>query len=707
MDAFNKPAAPVPTPPPAPPESPSDVLLAAIEKTRRNLALVDAVKARDWAGAIKLQEQGADINHRDRAALKAMAASDDAGAADLLEKARVLSYPQAFGYTLIASVKNGNRATFDHIMLKKPDDRLLNDALFTALRSGRDDMADTLMKHLPPERFGDAVVFALMVHRPAEYDKLIARFPDMEDALMLFANACAINDVPAMEKSLPLLQAKAETITRYLRADDWFDGNRGMAILRDVAMHVLDTGHLPSIDGFIGAFDKSHLLPEYMVIAAAAGMAKEHPQVLPHLLDKMQVQGTFAASIVAATSGAARVEATRIIIDKYPEDAKKSAPALLRLLAGASAEQPFFDAMQDGLELPPEGKQRAAILAAALEAGHAKIAAAVEQGMAFDPEEIKTLTDARSLAAKQKAAEKTGDWHADNDALFWDALSDGKFDIAATIPGDQKLQPPAKWRISYIVNAIVAKGDMELLGSVLARTAWDDETLKTAVECCMQSPETLKAADVLEPLPRTLIDSDISRIVTTADRGGTVLEMLKERGYVLDDKTASYALTRALVQDCRDTAAYLLSQGVKLGEGLKDAHRNAIESGAGIATMDLAERWISRAAVKPMQGQDMVSAAYADCMATVIRGVDAGFNPETLAALKDDKGNSVLEILGAHGKLSDILVPELWKDRNAESFIKSNTPPCYHAQCDFAGLTSGIAQIRLKERAAGLKFKLK
>jgi hypothetical protein len=75
--------------------------------------------------------------------------------------------------------------------------------------------------------------------------------------------------------------------------------------------------------------------------------------------------------------------------------------------------------------------------------------------------------------------------------------------------------------------------------------------------------------------------------------------------------------------------------------------------------------------------------------------------------MKDAKGNTVLDILGAHGKLSDILVPELWKDRNAESFIKANTPPCYHAQCDFAGLTAGIAHIRLKERASGLKFKLK
>ncbi|MEZ0260245.1 MAG: hypothetical protein ACAH80_04505 [Alphaproteobacteria bacterium] len=703
MDAFNKPAAPAQTPP----ESPSDALLKAITKTRRNLSFVDAVKRRDWTLATKLQEEGADIMHRDRAALKAMTGCDDAAAADLLEKTRVGGYPQAFGYTMIAAIKNGNRATFDHIMLKKPDDRLLNDALFTALREDKTDMADVLMKHLAPERYNDAVVFALMVHRPAEYDKLIARFPDMEDALMLFANACAINNIPAMEKSLAMVQAKAETITRFLRADDWFDGNRGMMVLRDVAMHVLDSGHLPSINGFIDAFDNSNLLPGYMIIAAAAGMAKEHPQVLPHLLDKMQVQAGFAAAIVASSAGPAKAEAARVIIDKYPDEAKKSAPALLRLLASAEAEQPFFDAMKDGLELPAEGKQRAAILAAALDAGHAKIAATVEQGMAFNAEEIKALQDARSLAAKCKAAEKTGDWHADNDTLFWDAMSDGKFDVAAAVPADKPLQPPTKWRVSYIVNSIVAKGDMDLLGKTLARTAWDDETTKAVVESCMQSPETLKQADLLQPLPRTLTDSDINRFVTPTDRGGEVLALLMERGYVLDDKTASYALTRALVQDCRETATYLLSQGVKLGAGLKDAHCNAIESGAGPATMDIAERWIARAAVKPMQQRDMVSAAYADCMVEMIRSVDAAFNPESLAALKDDKGNSVLEILGAHGRLSDILVPELWKDRNAESFIKSNTPPCYHAQCDFAGLTSGIAQIRLRERAAGLKFKLK
>lgn len=707
MDAFNGPAKPAQSLSETRAESPSEGLLKAISKTRRNLSLVDAVTRRDWPAAIKLQDEGADLSHRDRAALKAMAGCDEAGAADLLEKTKVIGYPQAFGYTLIAAIRSGNKNTFDHILLKNPDDRLLNDALFTALREDKADMADDLLKRLAPERFNDAVVFALMVHRPADYDKLIARFPDMEDPLMLFANACAINDVPAMEKSLPLLQAKSETITRYLRADDWFDGNRGMAVLRDVAMHVLDTGHLPSIDGFIDAFGKSNLLPDFLILAAAAGMAKEHPQVLPHLLDKMNVQGAMAAAIVASSGSPARAEATRIIIDKFPEDAKKASASLLRLLAGAEAEQPFFDALKDGLEIPAEGKQRAAILAMALETGHQKIAAEVEKGMGFTPEEIAGLRDARSLAAKCRAAEITGDWHADNDTLFWDALTDGKFDIAAKVPDDAQLQPPAKWRVSYIVNSIAAKGDMDLLGKVLARTAWDEETSKAAVESCMQSPETLKAANVLQPLPSTLNDSDINRFITKGDKGGQVLEMLLERGYVLDDKTASYAMTRALVQDCRETVNYLLGQGVALGTGLKDAHANAIENGAGNAVMDLAERWIARAEVKPAQGQDMLSAAYADGMAAAIRGVDAGFDPESLASMKDEKGNSVLEILGAHGRLQDILLPELWKDRNAESFIRANTPPCYHAQCDFAGLTAGIAQIKLKERAAGLKFKLK
>jgi len=704
MEAFNKPAAAAQTPP----DSPSDRLLQAIAKTRRNLSLTDAVKRRDWPEATKLQSEGADIAHRDRAALKALAGCDEIGAADLLEKSMLPGYPQAFGYTMIAAIKNGNKNTFDHIMLKKPDDRLLNDALFTALREDKADMADALLTRLAPERFNDAVVFALMVHRPAEYDKLVARWPDLQDSLMLFANACAINNIPAMEKTLAMLEKDSDRISRHLRADDWFDGNRGMMVLREVAMHVLDTGHLPVIDGFIDAFGASNLLPDFMMISAAAGQAKEHPHVLPHLLDKLQVPGSHAAVVVTTSYAPARAEAVRIIIDKYPEDAKKAAPALLRSLAGAAAEQPFLDAVKDGLEIPADGKQRAAILAAALEAGHAKIAATVEQGMAFTPEEIKTLQEARSLAAKQKVAEKTGNWHADNDVLFWDAVADGRLDLAAAVPDDAPLQPPTKWRVSYIVNSLVARGEMELLGKTLARTAWDDETAKAVVECCMQSPETLKQADVLQPLPRTLTDSDIGRIVTPADKGGAVLEMLLERGYVLDEKTASYALTRALVQDCKETASYLLGQGVVLGAGIDNAHRTAIESGAGLATMDIAERWIVRGQKEPLQRHDgMVAAAYADCIDIALKGVDAGFNPESLATLKDDKGNTVLDILGAHGKLSDILVPALWKDRNAESFIRGNTPPCYHAQCDFAALTAGIAQIRLKERAAGLKFKLK
>lgn len=703
MDAFNTPAADSrPT---------SEKLLEAITNTRRNLALVEAVKARDWDRAAQLQQDGASINHRDRAALKAMADCDETGAADFLEKQKLPNYPQPFGYTLVAAIRKNNRATFDHILKKNPDDRLLNDALFTALREDRKDMADELLKRLPQERYSDAVVFALLVHRPDDFDRLAARFPDMQDNLMLFANACAINNVPAMEKSMKALAVESDTVLRRLQADDWFDHHRGAAIMREISYHVLETGHLPTIDAFLDAFS-SNLTPDFMMIAAAAGIASQQPQVLSHMLDRMKVPGDFAASVVASSASSDRAAAAKIILDKYPDDAKKLGAALLRVLAGAKDEQDFFDAQAKGLELPADGKQRAHILARALEAGNLKIAAEVEKGMAFGPEEIDTLQLSRALPAKALAAEKTGDWHNRKDDIFWTALSDKRRDIADKVPNDAPLSPPDTWRLSYALGPVIEAQDWDFLGKTLARTAWDDATAKAAFEACEHSLEALRQADILHLPPRDLTDSDINRIVGKTDKAPEILAALFERGYTLPEKTASYALTRALVQDCPETTAYLLGQGIKFDFD-PNSKMNAMENGANAQTLDIAERWILRAQKQetvlddsPVEKQAL-AAAYGDCMAQLLKKVSESFNPESLAAIKDNKGNSVLEVLGAHGKLNDLLVPELWKDRDAESFIKSNTPSCYHAQCDFAALSAGIAHIRLKERAAGLKFKLK
>jgi hypothetical protein len=703
LDAFNKPAADT--------RPAAEKLLEAIANTRRNVALVDAVTRRDWAEAAKLRDDGASINHRDRAALKAMSSSDETGAADFLEKCILPNYPLPYGYTLIAAIKSGNRASFDHILQKKMDDRLLNDALFTALREDKKDMADELLKRLPQERYNDAVVFAFFVHRPDDFDKLAARFPDMQDNLMLFANACAINNVPAMEKSMKALAKESDTVLRRLQADDWFDHHRGAAIMREISYHVLETGHLPTIDAFLDAFS-SNLTPDFMMIAAAAGIANEHPQVLSHMLDRMKVPGDFAASIVASSASSDRAAAAKIVLDKYPDEAKKMGAALLRVLAGAKDEQDFLDAQAKGLELPADGKQRAHILARALEAGNLIIAAEVEKGMAFGPEEIDTLQLCRALPAKALAAEKTGDWHNRKDDIFWTALSDKRRDIADKVPNDVPLAPPDSWRLSYALGPVIEAKDWDFLGKTLARTAWDDATAKAAFEACEHSAEAVKQAYVLNLEPRELNDSDINRIVGKTDKAPEILAALFARGYTLPEKTASYALTRALVQDCPATTAYLLGQGIKFDFD-PNSKMNAMENGANAQTLDIAERWIVRAEKKeavldesPVEKQAL-AAAYGDCMAQLLKKVSDSFNPESLASIKDNKGNTVLEILGAHGRLNDLLVPELWKDRDAESFIKSNTPPCYHAQCDFAALSAGIAHIRLKERAAGLKFKLK
>src|SRR3970282_1764403 len=91
-----------------------------------------------------------------------------------------------------------------------------------------------------------------------------------------------------------------------------------------------------------------------------------------------------------------------------------------------------------------------------------------------------------------------------------------------------------------------------------------------------------------------------------------------------------------------------------------------------------------------------IQAAYADqfplIVAKLSQSGDIGMLAEKMTTLRDPFGNSLLDILGPHGRLNDILLPALWKDRDPCDVI----PPCYREQCNFGALKAGIDQLKLK-----------
>jgi hypothetical protein len=205
-------------------------------------------------------------------------------------------------------------------------------------------------------------------------------------------------------------------------------------------------------------------------------------------------------------------------------------------------------------------------------------------------------------------------------------------------------------------------------------------------------------------------------------KGKESLSWLLGYGFTLDDKALAGGLEIAVKMNEADAAEFLLARGASM-----DAARRLptmIDMYAEPATIDAIEKWIRRDEVKPAGNLNArvaatdaaqaialgVEAAYADVFGGVMQKLaeePARFDPAVLCLTKDAYGNSILDILGAHGKLSDILIPELWRDKDAVAFIRDNTPACYQGQCDFNGLKAGLDQLRLKDLGRRARIGLK
>jgi hypothetical protein len=206
----------------------------------------------------------------------------------------------------------------------------------------------------------------------------------------------------------------------------------------------------------------------------------------------------------------------------------------------------------------------------------------------------------------------------------------------------------------------------------------------------------------------------------TGENFPATLAVLERQGFALPDDLLVQALPLAVKDKSAPMAEYLLGRGVTLAAAEDDIARTIAFHGDA-PLLDMLEKWAAREQARPAAlpadlsdkpalfgGADCpaIRAAYGDRFDEIMAGADAAFDPQLLVATKDAHGNTVLDILGAHGRLNDVLVAAVWKDRDAADFIRSQTPPRYHAQCDFDGLSARIRQAGLLARGKN-RFVLK
>ncbi len=699
-------------------------VLTAVEQARRNHGFADAVLKQDWPRAIELHKAGADPRHGDSKALKALGDIDSVAAMQNLSQIDVPGVSRLADTPFLVAAKHGNMATLKYGVDSDLPPETLSSALYLALDNKQEDAGDLLLEYLPYKDMTEAALFALLRYRPALYEEALAARDNTADFFAHFYSACNVKDGDAMAVSLEKLDTYRHKLPPYLFSPgEYFSEFMGPPPMMELMVQVMETGKLDILDRFIDAFPEN-LPPHFLVMIWATNLSGTLPDLLPHLAKKLQPEPAQLAGAMRNAGSGDELTAAKFFVEDYTEEARKNAVPLLRALMGAPDAAPLISAVEEKLLPLPEGKEAASLYSAAIARDNAQALQYLLDKAPLTPEITRELQDSHDYKVQRHAViEFGGDWHAKDDSVFWKGVEKDDKETAALFPRDKKLSTSSGWMVDSAVKEVIKRGDMAQLEDIIANADWTKDAKERVFQTLLQSQSALDIAAKHGFLPDALRTADMYDIASHG--GAETLGWLAAQGVELTDKVAEDGLKIAVQRNAAGMIGYMFANDIGRPKDAREIVL-ALTTLADERALQAMEKWVTREEVKPANGiaaeistatrffdgadSLAIRAAYADHFAPLMQkaAAQAGFDPAMLVSTRDAHGNSVLEILGAHGKLNDILDPaSLWRDRDAVSFIKDNTPAMYHDQVDFSALKAQLDLLRLSERGRNDRFRLK
>lgn len=699
-------------------------VLDAVAQARRNHGFADAMAQQDWPRVIALHKAGADPRHSDSRALKALSDIDSIAAMQNLSQIDVPGVSRLADTPFLVAAKKGNMATLKYGVDSELPPETLSSALYLALDNKQEDAGDLLLEYLPYKDMTEAGLFALLRYRPALYEEALAARDNTADFFAHFYSACNVKDEAAMAVSLTKLDTFRHKLPPYfLQPAEYFNDFMGPPPMMELMVQVMEAGKPEILDRFIDAFPES-LPPPYLVMIWATNLSQHLPDMLPHLAEKLQPEPVHMAGAMRNAGSGGDVTAAKFFIEHYTEEARKNALPILRALMAEPDAAALKHAVEEkALPLPVE-KEAAQLYAAAIARDNKAALQYLSDKIPLTPDMVKELQEHHDYAVQKYAVvDCGGDWHAKDDAVFWKGLEKNDTETIALFPRDKKFSTASAWMVDSTVKAVLKRGDLAQLEDIIANSDWTKDAQERVFQTLLQSQAALDIAAKHGFLPEALRTADMYDIA--AHDGGGTLKWLDDHGVELTAAIAEDGLKIAVQRNAGSVIGYMFANDIGRPKDPRDIVM-ALTTLADERALQAMEKWVTREEVKPADGiaaeistaiaffdgadSLAIRAAYANRFAPVMQkaAVQPGFDPALLISTKDAHGNSVLEILGAHGKLNDILDPaSLWRDRDAVAFIKDNTPAMYHEQVDFSALKAQLDLLRLSERGRNDRFRLK
>lgn len=691
------------------------LLLAEMERIARNIDMADAALGKDWARVEKLAAAGADPTYRDMTALRAFAEDGDLAAALLAQK--LATGPLAFmaSLPLLTAAEEGRQATVDHILAQNPPDHIVSAALSAALRNDRAAIADQLYARLKGKDLDDEVLADMLIRRPEMYAEATKARKEPPDYIVHFMKACEAKDASAIYRALDAMQEHRATLRPNIeRHKEEFEIGMGH---QEALMTLVQSGQVPAMARYFENF--TDLCPTnlemFMVIALAVSPTDVNP--LQPIVDKFKPDEKTADFAFTYAAQMRNIPALKYLAETFPALAQKNSKDLLGALAAQKTPEAFFGALKSGYAVPRKAVEKAELLAESLMSGNKDVTAHLESTVLFTPAAVVRMQAYHDLRVLRRAAEAIGDWHFRDDLIFWRALGQGDRETLAAFPQDKKISIADRFNVDEGLTLAIAHGDFDLLKMALDRAAWDAPAREHVFMRCLAAPEALAAFDLAAFPVRPLTEHDL-KALAAGTKAPETLALLEAKGFTAPPVDA---LKAAIENSNAPLAEYLLAKGADI-IALAPALMETLDRHASREMTDVVGKWAARsrdipapdlaarlAAAKAedlFQGPESlaITAAYAGKFPALMRRAGA-FDPALLASTKDAQGNSVLEILGAHGRVNDVLTTELWMERDPAAFLQQNLPPRYLPQCDLKGLTAAINQLRLKNRVNDKRLK--
>jgi hypothetical protein len=657
----------------------------------KQLDMLDAIAAQNWADVRHLQATGqADAAKFGYEILKTRSFEGF----QFLETLPDIDYDRL----LMQAISSDQKNIADYILSYKreyKDEGLNVDHAFAfAVRQKKHDIADLIFsKHLDPHNIDERHFSAAVTSaRQDLYFKLHALTAERGAFyIQHFETACESEQWDICDFLLPKIKAEWLDYRPHDKAQQ-FDFEHLVGV-------VCQAGRLDYLKALFAVRPLDTGMLEYVV----AGNNKE---CLTYVFNQLSLDlaGQAAAVKVAVQQGSD--VALRSLLTWYPDvlelmretdhgsgDTQLKGMVFKTFCEHGTSEN-FFWLLNQGITLPQRANITGLYINLAMSNTHKEKAVVAEYLLekgTLDQKAIDELRKEETLIPLLKLTAKfDGNPRFNDDQLFWNAAWQGDLETLQSFPAGQKLVVDSQLEAHFAFIAYLKKP--ELFESVFEKIPHDPETLRRVLSSCLKNPEYVPRIVEAGVVPNALGKSELGKII----EGGSLetLHYLEDKGFTYTAEDATLALSGTGVSgscfapEYTCFAEHFLARGALLP--VEDKAIAFFMDNATKPTTELLMKWYAR------------GLPFAD-EAALAKPKDTA----SLLEIQDAFGNNALDVLGARGRLSEVLTPALWnRAQDAVNFMGEHVPPVYLPQCDFNHLSARISQQNLKASAPKSRIKI-